>query len=143
MRTEMPIRAAISSSERPFNLLILNTSARFLGIFAKTELSTGEERIAAIEWVEVSVPFGEKQTVTLSDGTVLHINSGSRLTYPATFSGASRTVFMDGDLLLDKACNETAQTGSIASVDFRKSPHVPIGHGLDEDVFVGLSRKSG
>ena len=66
-------------------------------------LSTGEERIAAIEWVEVSVPFGEKQTVTLSDGTVLHINSGSRLTYPATFSGASRTVFMDGEAYLDVA----------------------------------------
>lgn len=64
-------------------------------------LNTGEERIAAIEWIEVSVPFGEKQTVTLSDGTVLHINSGSRLTYPATFSGASRTVFMDGEAYLD------------------------------------------
>ena len=74
-----------------------------LPISYKAGLSTGEERIAAIEWVEVSVPFGEKQTVTLSDGTVLHINSGSRLTYPATFSGASRTVFMDGEAYLDVA----------------------------------------
>jgi ferric-dicitrate binding protein FerR (iron transport regulator) len=64
-------------------------------------VNTGEERIAAIEWVEVSVPFSEKQTVTLSDGTVLHLNSGSRLTYPATFSGDSRTVFMDGEAYLD------------------------------------------
>ena len=66
-------------------------------------VNTGEERIAAIEWVEVSVPFSEKQTVTLSDGTVLHLNSGSRLTYPATFSGDSRTVFMDGEAYLDVA----------------------------------------
>lgn len=66
-------------------------------------VNTGEERIAAIEWVEVSVPFSEKQTVTLADGTVLHLNSGSRLTYPAVFSGDSRTVFMDGEAYLDVA----------------------------------------
>lgn len=66
-------------------------------------MNTGEERIAAIEWVEVSVPYGEKQTVTLSDGTVLHLNSGSRLTYPAAFSGNTRTVFMDGEAYLDVA----------------------------------------
>ena len=66
-------------------------------------VTTGEERIASIEWVEVSVPFGEKQTVTLADGTVLHLNSGSRLTYPATFSGDSRTVFMDGEAYMDVA----------------------------------------
>ena len=69
----------------------------------KAGLDTGEERIAAIEWVEVSVPFGEKETVTLSDGTVLHLNSGSRLTYPSIFSGNSRTVFMDGEAYLDVA----------------------------------------
>lgn len=69
----------------------------------KAGVNTGEERIAAIEWVEVSVPFGEKQTVTLADGTTLHLNSGSRLTYPATFSGDNRTVFMDGEAYLDVA----------------------------------------
>ena len=66
-------------------------------------MDTGEERIASIEWVEVNVPFGEKEDVTLSDGTVLHLNSGSRLTYPAVFSGNTRTVFMDGEAYLDVA----------------------------------------
>ena len=69
----------------------------------KAGLNTGEERIASIEWVELSVPYGEKETVTLSDGTVLHLNSGSRLTYPASFSGDSRIVFMDGEAYLDVA----------------------------------------
>ena len=69
----------------------------------KAGLNTGEERIAAIEWIEVSVPYGEKQSVTLADGTVLHLNSGSRLTYPAAFSGSTRTVFMDGEAYLDVA----------------------------------------
>ena len=69
----------------------------------KAGLDTGEERIASIEWVEVNVPLGEKEEVSLSDGTVLHLNSGSRLTYPAVFSGESRTVFMDGEAYLDVA----------------------------------------
>ena len=74
-----------------------------LPISYKAGVDTGEERIASIEWVEVNVPFGEKEDVTLSDGTVLHLNSGSRLTYPAVFSGDSRTVFMDGEAYLDVA----------------------------------------
>ena len=74
-----------------------------LPISYKAGMDTGEERIASIEWVEVNVPFGEKEEVTLSDGTVLHLNSGSRLTYPAVFSGDSRTVFMDGEAYLDVA----------------------------------------
>ena len=74
-----------------------------LPISYKAGVDTGEERIASIEWVEVNVPFGEKEEVTLSDGTVLHLNSGSRLTYPSVFSGDSRTVFMDGEAHLDVA----------------------------------------
>jgi len=66
-------------------------------------LNTGEKRITSIEWVEVNGPYGEKEEVTLSDGTVLHLNSGSRLTYPAVFSGDSRIVFMDGEAYLDVA----------------------------------------
>lgn len=63
----------------------------------------GESRIASIVWNEVNVSLGEKKTVTLCDGTVLHLNSGSRLTYPAEFSGECRVVFMDGEAFLDVA----------------------------------------
>lgn len=69
----------------------------------KAGMDAGVNQVASIEWIEVNVPFGEKQTVTLSDGTILHLNSGSRLTYPAEFTGDSRTVFMDGEAFLDVA----------------------------------------
>lgn len=65
--------------------------------------AAGERRIASIAWNEVNVALGEKKTVTLCDGTVLHLNSGSRLTYPAEFSGDSRVVFMDGEAFLEVA----------------------------------------
>lgn len=69
----------------------------------KAGMDAGVNQVASIEWIEVNVPFGEKQTITLSDGTILHLNSGSRLTYPAEFTGESRTVFMDGEAFLDVA----------------------------------------
>lgn len=89
----------------PFILAAAAALALFIVIPVtyRAGLNTGEERIASIEWMEVSVPYGEKQTVTLADGTTLHLNSGSRLTYPATFSGDNRTVFMDGEAYLDVA----------------------------------------
>lgn len=77
----------------------------FIPVSYRQGQTAGENRVASIDWVEVNVPFGEKQTVTLSDGTVLHLNSGSRLTYPAEFTGESRTVFMDGEAYLDVAKN--------------------------------------
>ena len=63
----------------------------------------GEQRISAIEWVEESVPLGETRVVTLSDGTVLHLNAGSRLTYPKEFFGKTRNVFMSGEAFLQVA----------------------------------------
>lgn len=77
----------------------------FLPLSYRNGRTAGENRVASIEWVEVNVPFGEKQTLTLADGTVLHLNSGSRLTYPAEFTGDSRVVFMDGEAYFDVAKN--------------------------------------
>lgn len=77
----------------------------FLPITYKNGKTEGENRIAAIEWVEVNVPYGESRSVTMCDGTVLHLAAGSRLTYPKEFTGDSRTVFMDGEAYLDVTKN--------------------------------------
>lgn len=44
------------------------------------------------------VPFGKKFTLELSDGTVVNLNSGSRLKYPIQFSSDTvRQVFLEGE----------------------------------------------
>ncbi len=46
----------------------------------------------------LNVPKGKTFQVTLSDGTVVHMNAGSSLRYPVSFSPAqSRKVFLDGE----------------------------------------------
>lgn len=46
---------------------------------------------------------GEKVRFILSDGTQVHLNSGSRLEYPATFKGTTREVRLEGEAYFDVA----------------------------------------
>ena len=46
---------------------------------------------------------GVVQKVTLPDGTIINLTTCSRLTYPESFSGKSREVFLDGEAYFDVA----------------------------------------
>ena len=46
---------------------------------------------------QIIVPFGGRHDVTLSDGTRVQLNSGSRLVFPAEFSGNTREVYLRGE----------------------------------------------
>ena len=41
--------------------------------------------------------YGETSSVTLADGTVVKLNSGSTLLYPESFGGSSRIVYLSGE----------------------------------------------
>ena len=43
------------------------------------------------------------QTLTLSDGTTLHVNSGTRVIYPSDFTENKREIFVSGELFADVA----------------------------------------
>jgi transmembrane sensor len=48
-------------------------------------------------------PCGEIYTLTLSDGTVIHLNAASRITFPTTFNGKNRTVYLHGEAFIEVA----------------------------------------
>ncbi len=48
------------------------------------------------EYNVLEVPRGGEYTVTLSDGTVVYLNSGSELRYPVAFGAERRDVFLSG-----------------------------------------------
>ncbi len=50
-----------------------------------------------IEYNVLEVPRGGEYTVTLSDGTVVYLNSGSKLRYPVAFGEEHREVFLSGE----------------------------------------------
>lgn len=49
------------------------------------------------ELCQLNVPEGRDFKVTLSDGTEVWLNSGSRLSYPSHFNGSDRTVELSGE----------------------------------------------
>lgn len=45
------------------------------------------------------VPYGKRSQITLSDSSVVWINSGSKLVYPARFAKGKREVYLEGEAL--------------------------------------------
>ena len=46
---------------------------------------------------QVIIPYGKRSEITLSDGTKIWLNSGSQLSYPVSFTGSSREVYLAGE----------------------------------------------
>lgn len=55
---------------------------------------------------QVVVPYGQRHKVRLSDGTLVQLNAGSKLTFPATFSGHTREVYLKGEGYFEVHKNE-------------------------------------
>lgn len=52
---------------------------------------------------EVYVPLGSRSQITLSDGTRVWLNAGSKMRYPMNFSSTSREVILEGEAYFDVA----------------------------------------
>lgn len=55
---------------------------------------------------ELVIPRGGENTVILADGTTVHLNAGSKLTYPVRFVGKRRIVALEGEAYFDVAQDE-------------------------------------
>lgn len=54
------------------------------------------------------VPYGRRANLTLSDGTKVWVNSGSKLVYPVVFSENKREIFLEGEAYFEVAQNKNA-----------------------------------
>jgi ferric-dicitrate binding protein FerR (iron transport regulator) len=57
-----------------------------------------KEEIA--DFHQLLIPKGKRSFLTLSDGTRIWANSGTRLVYPAEFAGHERKIFVDGEIYI-------------------------------------------
>lgn len=60
----------------------------------------------SISFIETKCPEGSRSTVTLDDGTIVELNSGSRLKYPAKFYGKERNVELSGEAFFEVSENK-------------------------------------
>lgn len=59
-----------------------------------------------VEWHELIVPNGSTDELILADGTHLYLNAGSRITYPDSFHGKERRIFVEGEVYAEVAEDE-------------------------------------
>ncbi len=76
-----------------------------------TVVSDGEIRTFELtgrdEIHQMTVPYGKRARLLLSDGTSISMNSGSRLIYRTEMRGKRREVYLNGEAFLDVARDES------------------------------------
>ena len=73
------------------------------GAFGSSVLN--DEKPVETVWNEIHVPVGQMESLTLEDGTILHINACSRVTYPDRFTSGERKIFVDGEVYAEVTSN--------------------------------------
>lgn len=47
------------------------------------------------------VPYGKRSTLILADGSKVHLNSGTKMEFPGTFSGKKREISVEGEIFIE------------------------------------------
>jgi len=72
------------------------------GVNYQEDASVAEE----LQYNTLRIPRGGEYSITLSDGTVVNMNSESELRYPVRFAGDERKVFLSGEAYFDVVSDE-------------------------------------
>lgn len=83
----------------PTRYALLSTNAEMLHFRANPGSTPSKENT-------ILVPAGHMYSITLADGTVVHLNATTALRFPFAFDGNSREVFVDGEAYFSVAKDE-------------------------------------
>lgn len=72
----------------------------------KSSMQPQKDGIEKDNYNQIVVPRGKYTHLTLSDGTQMHINSGTRVVYPRVFTGKQREIYVEGEVYLDVTPNK-------------------------------------
>ncbi|MFV0593421.1 MAG: FecR family protein [Draconibacterium sp.] len=74
-------------------------------VINKKDTVHSPEIISDQNFNELFVPYGKNASIKLPDGTLAHLNAGSRLVYPSKFEGSQRLVSLIGEGFFDVVHN--------------------------------------
>lgn len=70
-------------------------------------LTTPDQNLKGVSFNQLTVPYGKKFELVLSDGTQVYLNAGTSLRYPVKFrEGKTREVFLNGEAFFDVTNNK-------------------------------------
>lgn len=66
-------------------------------LLADADTISIEQPSSEIKMNQLTVPYGKRTDLYLSDGTHIYVNSGSKLAFPSVFKGKQREIFLSGE----------------------------------------------
>lgn len=90
------------------------------GNFQPPAIALQSNRVIRNGFVEITTPKGNRESITLEDGSSLELNAGSKVRYPEHFDAGSRTIFLEeGEAFFNVAPDPARQfvvnTGELAT----------------------------
>lgn len=76
-------------------------AAAAIFFFALLSITLLKSRFTPVELTVFNVPKNQKKQIKLSDGSVVWVNADSKLSYPKSFNGEKREVYLDGEAYFD------------------------------------------
>lgn len=79
-------------------------------VYDSTDIKIAQQEVSKKEsaaYNQLVVPKGKRSRLTLSDGTRLAVNAGTRVVYPVEFAGKKREIYIDGEIFIDVARDES------------------------------------
>lgn len=73
---------------------------------APTPPARKSKKAEPVKFNQLIVPPGKLSKLTLPDGTMMHVNAGSKVIFPNKFAEDAREIFVDGEVYLEVARNE-------------------------------------
>ncbi|MEA4985875.1 hypothetical protein SDC9_34594 [bioreactor metagenome] len=81
--------------------LKINKHSRIEKKVDESKNSIVEKKHKVTKYNELRVPYGKRAFLTLSDGTMIWVNTGTTVIYPVVFTDEVREIFVDGEIYAD------------------------------------------
>jgi len=142
-----PVTARVLNPFRIPNLIRIAAVISFIVAISFTIVYFSRPQTKSIESAQLVTKEnskGRKSTIFLNDGTIINLNSESRISYPEVFGDSVREVILEGEAYFDVAKNEQLpfiiRTGDISLTVLGTSFNVAAFHDIES---IKISMNSG
>lgn len=81
---------------------VVDKTGKVIGVQKGAEITYGHTNgIKELVYNTLTIPYGKRFELKLSDGTQVHLNAGTSLKYPVKFLKGQRKVFLNGEAFFD------------------------------------------
>ena len=103
--TQIKNNRLISWISKAAAIILIPVLAFLFYTISENNRLTNQITTVSVDSLEVIAPVGSRTVVELSDGSVVHLNYGSRIKYPQNFWGETRGIALTGEGYFEVAHN--------------------------------------